>query len=193
MHLAGDAGRSPVGSPYGRGLRLRPRRLLDRLRPRRGDPVIAGRTHVARFGQRHRAAAAGGGAPLLRLPDRRGPAGDQPGGAGRYTPGSGFGGHRDKGLVPRFTKLPWDPHEEHWLVRLQAAQEMPIRNRLMLALAYDAALRREELWSLRTEDYDPAHRTLTVRGAPQDAQRRRQARREGDHRSARRPCRARSL
>ncbi|WP_323138271.1 MULTISPECIES: site-specific integrase [unclassified Streptomyces] len=33
----------------------------------------------------------------------------------------------------------------------------------MLALAYDAALRREELCSLRTDDIDPAHRTLRVR------------------------------
>ena len=39
----------------------------------------------------------------------------------------------------------------------------PIRNRLMLALAYDSALRREELCSLRTDDVDPAHRTLRVR------------------------------
>ena len=33
----------------------------------------------------------------------------------------------------------------------------------MLALAYDAALRREELCSLRTDDLDPAHRTIRVR------------------------------
>ena len=33
----------------------------------------------------------------------------------------------------------------------------------MLALAYDAALRREELCSLRSDDLDPAHRTLRVR------------------------------
>ena len=33
----------------------------------------------------------------------------------------------------------------------------------MLALAYDAALRREELCLLETDDLDPAHRTLTVR------------------------------
>ena len=39
----------------------------------------------------------------------------------------------------------------------------PIRNRVMLALAYDAALRREELCSLRSDDLDPAHRTLRVR------------------------------
>ena len=33
----------------------------------------------------------------------------------------------------------------------------------MLALAYDSALRREELCSLRTDDLDPAHRMLRVR------------------------------
>jgi integrase len=33
----------------------------------------------------------------------------------------------------------------------------------MLALAYDAALRREELCSLQTGDLDPAHRALRVR------------------------------
>jgi integrase len=32
----------------------------------------------------------------------------------------------------------------------------------MLALAYDAALRREELCTLQTEDLDPGHRTLRV-------------------------------
>ncbi|CAM5588299.1 hypothetical protein KAURM247S_01044 [Kitasatospora aureofaciens] len=33
----------------------------------------------------------------------------------------------------------------------------------MLALAYDAALRGEELCSLRTENVDPAHRRLRIR------------------------------
>jgi integrase len=33
----------------------------------------------------------------------------------------------------------------------------------MLAFAYDAALRREELCALRTDDLDPAHRTLRIR------------------------------
>src|SRR5438309_1357922 len=37
------------------------------------------------------------------------------------------------------------------------------RNRLMVALAYDAALRREELCSLRTDDLDPGRRMLRVR------------------------------
>ncbi|MGW1412165.1 site-specific integrase [Streptomyces sp. NPDC002403] len=47
---------------------------------------------------------------------------------------------------------------------LAVAAEEPVRNRVILALAYDAALRREELCSLRTDDLDPAHRTLQVRG-----------------------------
>jgi integrase len=36
---------------------------------------------------------------------------------------------------------------------------------MMLALSYDAALRREELCGLETGDVDPAHRMITVRAA----------------------------
>ena len=60
-------------------------------------------------------------------------------------------------------KLPWIPSEAEWLQVLEVFRAEPVRNRLMLALAYDAALRREELCSLRTDDLDPAHRTLRVR------------------------------
>jgi integrase/recombinase XerD len=86
-----------------------------------------------------------------------------PVGRGRYTPGRGFGGQRDRGLVPRFTKLPWIPSDEQWQLILGAAHTEPLRNRLMLALAYDAGLRREELCLLRTDDVDPAYRTLRIR------------------------------
>jgi site-specific recombinase XerD len=86
-----------------------------------------------------------------------------PVGRGRYTAGKAFGGQRDKGLIPRFTKLPWIPTDEQWRTLLQGAREEPIRNRLMIALAYDAALRREELCLLQTADIDPAHRTLRIR------------------------------
>lgn len=85
-----------------------------------------------------------------------------PVGRGRYTPGRKFGGHQ-RGLVPRMTKLPWIPSEQQWLDLLTVVRDEPVRNRVMLALAYDAALRREELCSLRTDDLDPAHRTLRVR------------------------------
>lgn len=86
-----------------------------------------------------------------------------PVGRGRYTAGRAFGGQRERGLVPRFTKLPWIPSDEQWRQILEAASGEPLRNRFMLALAYDAALRREELCLLRTDDLDPALRTLRVR------------------------------
>ena len=60
-------------------------------------------------------------------------------------------------------KLPWIPTERQWLELLAVFRDEPVRNRLMLALAYDSALRREELCSLRTDDLDPAHRTVRVR------------------------------
>src|ERR1700756_4472277 len=85
------------------------------------------------------------------------------GAGGRYTPGRGGGGGHGRGLVPRVVKLPWIPTELQWLDILAVAAPEPIRNRLMLALAYDAALRREELCALRTDDLDPAHRTVRVR------------------------------
>lgn len=66
-----------------------------------------------------------------------------PVGRGRYTPGKGFGGARDRGLIPCFTKLPWIPNDEQWKTVLQAARTETFRNRMMLALSYDSALRRK--------------------------------------------------
>lgn len=86
-----------------------------------------------------------------------------PVGRGRYTPTHGFGGQRERGLVPRFVKLPWIPSDDQWHAVLNATRVEPLRNRLMLALAYDAGLRREELCLLRSDDLDPAHRMLRVR------------------------------
>lgn len=88
---------------------------------------------------------------------------DNPVGRGRYTPGKSFGGMHNKGLIPRYHKLPWIPNEDQWQAVLQAARAEPCRNRLMLAIAYDAALRREELCALETADIDPAHRLLHIR------------------------------
>ncbi len=65
--------------------------------------------------------------------------------------------------MPRMETLPWIPGEAEWLQVLDVFRGESARNRLMLALAYDAALRREELCSLRTDDLDPAHRTVRVR------------------------------
>ena len=86
-----------------------------------------------------------------------------PVGRGRYTPGKGFGGARDRGLIPRFTKLPWIPNDEQWKTVLEAARMETLRNRMMLALSYDSALRREELCGLDTSDIDPAHRMISIR------------------------------
>jgi integrase/recombinase XerD len=84
-----------------------------------------------------------------------------PVGRGRFTPGH-FGGHGERGLVSRFVRLPWIPTEEQWRSLLSVAATEPLRTRVMLAMAYDAALRREELCSLRTDDLDPAHRMIRV-------------------------------
>lgn len=86
-----------------------------------------------------------------------------PVGRGHYTAGRAFGGMRHKGLVPRWRKLPWIPTEDEWKAFLEILKSRPLRQRLMACLAYDAALRREELCSLRTEDFDPSRRMLTVR------------------------------
>lgn len=86
-----------------------------------------------------------------------------PVGRGRYTPGRRFTAKDSRGLIPRMHKLPWIPNEQQWAEFLASAREEPVRNRCMLALAYDAALRREELCLLRTDDLDPAQRLIRIR------------------------------
>ena len=78
-----------------------------------------------------------------------------------YRSADGRAGRR--GLVARFDPLPWIPTDAQWRAILDVATGESLRNRLMLALAYDAALRREELCLLESDDLDPAHRTITVR------------------------------
>ena len=78
-----------------------------------------------------------------------------------YRSADGRAGRR--GLVARLDPLPWIPTDAQWRAILEVAAGESLRNRLMLALAYDAALRREELCLLETDDLDPAHRTITVR------------------------------
>lgn len=86
-----------------------------------------------------------------------------PVGRGKYVPGRSFGGARHRGLIPHYRRLPWIPGEEEWRAILKAACQEPVRNRFMLALAYDRALRREELCALATGDIDPAQRLLHIR------------------------------
>jgi site-specific recombinase XerD len=86
-----------------------------------------------------------------------------PVGRGRYTPRTRFATKGERGILPRFRRLPWIPNDDEWRSVIEAAKAEPLRNRLMLALSYDSALRREELCGLATGDFDPAHRTITVR------------------------------
>jgi integrase/recombinase XerD len=73
------------------------------------------------------------------------------------------GGHGRRGLIQTQRPLPWIPDDSDWESLLVVARQATIRNRFMLALAYDCALRREELCSVDTGDIDPSRRLLTVR------------------------------
>jgi integrase/recombinase XerD len=57
---------------------------------------------------------------------------------------------------------PWVPSDMEWASLLAAASAERQRTKLMLALAYDAALRREEVCGLRRADLDPDRLTLRV-------------------------------
>ena len=87
-----------------------------------------------------------------------------PVGRGRYTAGSGFCGHRERGLVHRYRRTPWIPSDQQWELFLELLlREQPIRNQLMALMAYDGALRRSELLSLKISDIDFPHQKLVIR------------------------------
>jgi site-specific recombinase XerD len=178
-----DLGRAPrTIDAYARGLA----EYLAMCEREGIDPLTAGRAEVARFvrelserqgprGANVVSIDSGAGLSNATLQQRLVPVRlfydflieeglreSNPVGRGRYTPRFRGGGHQ-RGLVARMTKLPWVPSDSQWRDILTVAAKEPIRNRVMLALAYDAALRREELCSLRTADLDPAHRTVRVR------------------------------
>jgi integrase/recombinase XerD len=67
------------------------------------------------------------------------------------------------GLVRRVEKVPWIPNEHAWDRVLRACEAEPVRNRLMVTFAYDGALRREELVSLRADDLEPAWSLIHLR------------------------------
>ncbi len=86
-----------------------------------------------------------------------------PVGKGRYVRSNGFGGQRERSLLPHYHKLPWLPTDEQWQSLLQATKTEILRNRVMFAFAYDAALRREEICALTTQDIDPSLRLIRIR------------------------------
>ena len=67
-----------------------------------------------------------------------------------------------RGLVRRLVRLPSIPSEPEWTRVLAEVAEEGLRNRLMFALAYYGALRREELIGLRVSDLDVAHNNLCI-------------------------------
>lgn len=83
--------------------------------------------------------------------------------AGHYHLISPFAAGASAGLLPRPNQFPWIPSDAEWLRFLEAASSRSVRDRLMLALAYGGALRRQELVGLAVSDIDPAHRLITVR------------------------------
>jgi integrase/recombinase XerD len=87
---------------------------------------------------------------------------DNPVGRGHYVPGRAFGGVRDRGLLPHYQKLPWIPSDLEWREILQQLRNERLRNQVMLLLAYDGALRREELVRLEIRDFDFAYRQIRV-------------------------------
>jgi integrase len=184
LRIWADLGRAPrTIDAYARGLA----EFLLVCEGQEIDPVVATRGQIALFVRELRSRPSRRGSNVVALDSGAGLANatlqqrlvpvrlfydflveegvrdSNPVGRGRYTPGGHFGGGRSRPLVARMVKLPWIPGEGEWLRLLEVFRLEPIRNRLMLALAYDSALRREELCSLRTDDLDPAHRTLRVR------------------------------
>lgn len=76
---------------------------------------------------------------------------------------SGRRGRARQGLVRRVEQAPWIPTESDWQRVLEAALVEPLRNRFMVALAYDGALRREELVGLQVGDFEPAYSLIRLR------------------------------
>ena len=68
-----------------------------------------------------------------------------------------------RGLVPQPRRVPRLPTNDQWNRLLDALRRHPVRDRLMFMLAYDGALRRNELVTLRLDDFDFSTRQITVR------------------------------
>jgi hypothetical protein len=165
LSIWADLGRAPrTIDAYARGLA----EYLEGCERNGVDPVAATRAQVAAFVRELRTRPSRRGANVVALDSGAGLSNaplqqrlvpvrlfydflveegvreSNPVGRGRYTPGRRFGAASGTGraLVPGMARLPWIPGEAEWLQVLEVFREEPVRNRVMLALAYDAALRR---------------------------------------------------
>jgi site-specific recombinase XerD len=69
-----------------------------------------------------------------------------------------------RGPVSKQRRLPWVPSDEIWEQFMShVIVNEDARTKAMILLAYEAALRREELMSLRVDDIDWAHGIVTIR------------------------------
>ena len=74
------------------------------------------------------------------------------------------GAYPQRGPLPRKKRLPWIPTDDQWHALLaDLFCHEPLRNRALVLLAYDAALRRRELLGLRLDDVDWATGLVHVR------------------------------
>ena len=80
---------------------------------------------------------------------------------GRYVHNNPRGGKR--GLIPQVRHFPWIPNGEEWEQIIQSVQRCKLRDQVLFALSYDAALRREEVCGLHISDFDFAHYLVTIR------------------------------
>ncbi len=69
-----------------------------------------------------------------------------------------------RGVVAHSERLPWIPTDQAWEQLITSImQRESTRNQVMILLAYEGALRREELVSLRADDFDWSARLITIR------------------------------
>jgi integrase/recombinase XerD len=80
---------------------------------------------------------------------------------GRYRPHHPQGGER--GLIPTLRNFPWLPDLQQWQDIIAVLQKQNLREKLLFALSYDGALRREEVCGLHIRDFDVAYRLVTIR------------------------------
>lgn len=78
--------------------------------------------------------------------------------------GQRYGAELARGLLPRRRRLPWIPTDDEWRSLLtDLFRHESLRNQTLVLLAYDAALRRQELLGLRLDDVDWAAGLVHVR------------------------------